>query len=56
VEHIQKFVHQENVRNSTIKNHFGHTWYGFETYKPFFHWSFLQALKLVILVSLDLIN
>jgi hypothetical protein len=47
---------QENVKSPTIKNHFGHTWYGFKTYKPFFHWSFLQVLRLVVLMSFDLIK
>jgi hypothetical protein len=26
---------QQDVKKSTIKNHLGHTWYGFKTYKPF---------------------
>jgi hypothetical protein len=26
---------QKDVKKSTIKNHLGHTWYGFKTYKPF---------------------
>jgi len=34
---IQKiFSLEQDVKNSTIKNHFKHTWYGF-------HWSFLQS-------------
>jgi hypothetical protein len=27
-----------------------------KTYKPFFHWSFLQVLGLITLVSFDLIE
>jgi hypothetical protein len=26
---------QQDVKKPIIKNHFGHTWYGFKTYKPF---------------------
>jgi hypothetical protein len=26
---------QQDVKKPTIKNHLGHTWYGFKTYKPF---------------------
>jgi hypothetical protein len=26
---------QKDVKKPTIKNHLGHTWYGFKTYKPF---------------------
>ncbi len=26
---------QQDVKKLTIKNHLGHTWYGFKTYKPF---------------------
>jgi hypothetical protein len=26
---------QEDVKNPTIKNHLGHTWYSFKTYKLF---------------------
>jgi hypothetical protein len=38
---IQKKSPQQDVKNSTINNHLGHTWYGL-TYN-LFHWSFLQA-------------
>jgi hypothetical protein len=26
---------QQDVKKSSVKNHLGHTWYGFKTYKPF---------------------
>jgi hypothetical protein len=26
---------QQYVKKLMIKNHFGHTWYGFKTFKPF---------------------
>jgi hypothetical protein len=35
VEHIQQICPLKKCKNPTIKNHFGHTWYGFKTYKPF---------------------
>ncbi len=31
----KKFSPQQNVKKLTIKNHLGHTWYGFKRYKPF---------------------
>ncbi len=55
MEHLQEFVPLIRWKKLTIKNHLGHTWYGFKTYKPF-HWSFLQVLGLVALVSFDLIK
>jgi hypothetical protein len=45
----------QDVKTLTIKNHFKQTWYGFKNIYPF-HWSFLQVLGLVVLVSFDLIE
>jgi hypothetical protein len=30
----KKLSPQQDVKKSTIKNHLGHIWYGFKTYKP----------------------
>ncbi len=32
---FKKFSLQQDIKNMTIKNHLGHNWYGFKTYKPF---------------------
>jgi hypothetical protein len=35
MEHPQNLSLQQDVKKPMIKNHLGHTWYGFKTYKPF---------------------
>jgi hypothetical protein len=35
MEHFQEFFPSIGCKKTMIKNHLGHTWYGFETYKPF---------------------
>ncbi len=46
---------QQDVKKLMTKNYLGHTWYGFKTCKPF-HWSFLEVIRLVIFVFVDLIE